>query len=81
MSQPESLRTKDGNLTPFAFRCGYFETDPKTGLVVWWQHCCYFVGGWLNKDQGIGAVHVSRTTTSLKEARQIARHPFTPSAA
>ena len=73
------LKTKKGKLTPFAFRCGYIETDPSTGLVIWWQHCCYFVTGFLNRDNLDACVHVHRTTKNLIEARQLARFPFTPS--
>ena len=72
------LKTKKGKLTPFAFRCGYYEKNPTTGLVVWWQHSCYFVAGWLNPKDFTGGVHVYRTCLTLIEARQVARQPYTP---
>jgi hypothetical protein len=73
------LKTKRGRLTPFAFRCGYIEKDSQTELVIWWQHCCYFVTGFLNRDDLATCVHVYRTARTLIEARQLARFPYTPS--
>lgn len=75
---PFSLFTLSGTLTPYGFRCGYIETDKRTGLVVWWQDCAYHVGGWLNRDAGAGAVYVRKACRTLTEARQIARAPYTP---
>jgi hypothetical protein len=72
------LKTKKGKLTPFAFRCGYREKNSTTGLVVWWQNCCYFVTGWLDPEDFIGGVHVYRTCPTLIEARRVARQPYTP---
>lgn len=73
-----SMFTASGTLTPYGFRCGYIETDKRTGLVVWWQDCAYHVGGWLNRDSGTGAVHVRTACRTLTEARRVARWPFLP---
>jgi hypothetical protein len=71
-----SLFTAAGTLTPYAFRCGYIETDRRTGLVVWWQDCAYHVTGWLGADPG--AVYVRKACRTLTEARKAARFPYSP---
>ena len=71
-----SLKTARGTLTPYGFRCGYIETDKRTGLAVWWQHGSYHVAGWLDRD--IGAVHVRSSCRTLKQARTLARFPYSP---
>lgn len=73
MAQETALFTPAGKLTAFAFRCGYIETDSRTGLAIWWQHCCYHVAGWINPDSLSEAVHVRETCRTLTEARKIAR--------
>ena len=75
MPETFSLFTATGKLTAYAFQCGYVETDKETGLAIWWQHCSYHVGGWLNPDSLSEAIHIRKACRSLTEARKVARKP------
>ena len=66
--------TNTNKLSANDIKLGYVETS-KTGLKITWEHCCYFIAGFLDYDLGI---HVYRTARTLKEARTIARYPYSP---
>lgn len=68
MKEPR-FRNKRGDLSAYAFRCGYVEN--KGSLNLYMEHNTYHVAGLIEET------YITGSFDTLKEARQCLAHPMT----